>query len=273
MPAVDPGLDQPVESKHPIVEHRVGKVRGHRSGHEREVRPIEAVSDARGPQGHEVARLRVMVNVIERGIGVVTGNHRRASAVHRLHSVALLLLGRSQHRKIFDPGHAPVGEQPVGAQEMRRHKGIAAHWHVLGHGPLAIVAQEAALETGRRCGHHAEAARCGRARPFEGRKNLQCGIELGAQGLGLGDDLRELHLGGVAELATGARELRLERCQRLGQGLRERALLRIAIGDHIEHARLARDRLDGLGEHHHIFGARIGGDRIDAGLQGGDLGL
>ena len=65
---------------------------------------------------------------------------------------------------------------------------------------VAIVAQELAREAGRWCGHHAEAARRGSGRTLEGGKGFQGGIEFGAQGLRLGDDLCELHLGGVAQL-------------------------------------------------------------------------
>jgi len=167
----------------------------------------------------------------------------------------------------------PSDQKPVGAQQLRLHEGKSAHRQVGRVGPLAVVAQKLAREAGRWCGHHTEAARCGGGGALEGSEGFQGRIEFCAQGLRLGDHLRELHLGGLAQLAAGSRELGLQRCQRLGQGMGERALLRIAIGDHIEHRRLAGNRFDGLGQHHDIFGAGIRGDRIDTGLQGRDLGL
>ena len=273
VPAVVACGGQAVKRQHAIAQHRVGVARGHRPGDQREIDPVQAVGDTRRAQRHDMASIRIVVELVQSGPCVVRRHHRGAGGMDQVHGVALLLLGRSQHRKIHNLGHAAIGQKPVGAQQLRLHEGKSAHWQVGRVGPLAVVAQELAREARGRCGHHTETAWRGGGRTLEGGEGLQGGIELGAQCLGLGDDLCELHLGGVAQLAAGGGELGLQRCQRLGQGVGERALLRIAIGDHIEHRRLAGNRFDGLGQHHDIFGAGIRGDRIDTGLQGRDLGL
>ena len=262
-----------MKRQHAIAQHRVGVARGHGPGHQREIDPVQAVGDTRRAQRHDMAGVRIVVELVQAGTGIVRRHHRGAGGMDQVHGVALLLLGRRQDRKIRDLGHTAIGQQPVGAQQLRLHEGKSAHRQVGRVGPLAVVAQELARKAGGRCGHHAQATGRGSGRTLEGGKGFQGGIEFGAQGLRLGDDLCDLYLGGVAQLAAGGGELGFQRCQRLGQGLGERALLRIAIGDHIEHRRLAGNRFDGLGQHHDIFGAGIRGDRIDTGLQGRDLGL